>query len=55
MNGVNVFDLVRGTVKGMEGDFGHLYKIEKGKTIEFNILDDLQKLAAIIKAVNPAR
>jgi ketosteroid isomerase-like protein len=49
--GEYVFALVRGTAEGMEGDFGHLYKIENGKTVEFHILDDSQKLAAIMKAV----
>jgi ketosteroid isomerase-like protein len=28
--GEYVFALVRGTAEGMEGDFGHLYKIENG-------------------------
>ena len=49
--GEYVFALVRGTAEGMEADFGHLYKIENGKTVEFYILDDSQKLAAIMKAV----
>ena len=49
--GEYVFALVRGTAEGMEGDFGHLYKIENGKTVEFHILDDSQKLASIMKAL----
>ena len=46
-----VFALVHGTAEGMQGDFGHLYKIQNGKTVEFHILDDSQKLAAIMKAM----
>ena len=51
MNGVNVFDLVRGTVKGMEGDFGHLFKVENEKITEFHLLDDSQKIAHAMKAL----
>jgi hypothetical protein len=35
----------------MDADFGHLYKIQNEKITEFHILDDSQKLAAIMKAV----
>ena len=46
-----VFVLIHGTAEGMDADFAHLYKIENEKTVEFHILDDSQKLAAIMKAV----
>jgi len=35
----------------MQGDFEHLYKIQNGKTVEFHILDDSQKLASIMKVM----
>ena len=46
-----IFALVHSTAEGMQGNFGHLYKIQNGKTVEFHILDDSQKLAAIMKAM----
>ena len=46
-----VFALVHGTAEGMQGDFGHLYKIQNEKITEFHILDDSQKLASIMKAM----
>ena len=46
-----IFALVHSTAEGMQGNFGHLYKIQNGETVEFHILDDSQKLAPIMKAM----
>ena len=46
-----VFVLAHGTATGMDGDFGHLFKVENQKITEFHLLDDSQKIAHAMKAL----
>ena len=46
-----VFVLAHGTATGMDGDFGHLFKVENEKITEFHLLDDSQKIAHAMKAL----
>jgi ketosteroid isomerase-like protein len=51
--GDHVFAMLHATAVGsgkMTADFGHFYKIKKGKIAEFHIFDDSQKMAATMNA-----
>ena len=49
--GDSAFAKVKGTAVGMSADFGHFYRFKDGKIIEQWIMDDSQKMAHAMRAM----